>query len=389
MAGQASFFESGIRLGKDWAVDNPRCGICGGKTKRNGSTSAGRQRFRCTSCGASSVRRNDARAKSLARFLDWLLSKDSIGESGESRSTFWRRTSWVWEIWPVAPVTGEVHDVVHVDGIWLGHAAVVLIAVAGPHVIGWHVARSESAEAWSALLARIPEPTLAVSDGSGGFARAARIIWPGARVQRCTVHVARRVKEFTTLSPKLEAGRELLGLANALLKVRDADGAALWLASYAGWCAKWDGFLRESTVRDGRRQYVHEPLRRARRSLNAVIKDGTLFTFVELAQERGGIWPSTNNAIESVNARIREMLRLHRGMPMEHRIRAIMWWCYMHTERPLPPAGILRAMPTDGEIKAIRRRASRTTSERGVGPNRYDKGIDWSEFHMLWGYRSE
>lgn len=357
--------------------------------KGNGKTSAGRQRFRCTSCGASSVRKNDAKAKALARFLGWLLSKDSIGDALGSRSTFWRKTSWIWEIWPIAPVTGEVHSVVHADDIWLGHAAVVLIAAAGPHVIGWHVARNESAEAWGALLARIPEPILAVSDGSGGFAKAARAIWPGARIQRCTVHVARRVKEFTTLSPKLEAGQELLGMANTLLKVKDADAAALWLAAYAGWCTKWDAFLKESTVRDGRRQYVHEPLRRARRSLNAVIRDGTLFTFVELARELGGEWPSTNNAIESMNARIREMLRLHRGMPMEHRIKAIMWWCYMHTECPLPPAGILRAMPTDREIAELGRSASLTASNGRPGPSRYGTGIDWNEFHMPSRYRDE
>ena len=47
-------------------------------------------------------------------------------------------------------LTGEVHDVVHLDGIWLRRKAVVLIAVAGGYVVGWHLARSESASAWAA-----------------------------------------------------------------------------------------------------------------------------------------------------------------------------------------------------------------------------------------------
>ncbi len=66
-----------------------------------------------------------------------------------------------------------------------------------------------------------------------------------------------------------------------------------------------------------------------------------------MGRQRGGAWDSTNNAIESRNARIREMLRLHRGLPLIHRIKAIFWWCYMRTEAPLPPAEILRVMPTN------------------------------------------
>lgn len=34
-------------------------------------------------------------------------------------------------------------------------------------------------------------------------------------------------------------------------------------------------------------------------------------------------WPSTSNAVESKNARLRETLRLHRGLPLLHRIKAI------------------------------------------------------------------
>lgn len=47
-----------------------------------------------------------------------------------------------------------------------------------------------------------------------------------------------------------------------------------------------------------RRQYVHERLRSARHSLNALVEDGTMFTFVEMTEEREGRWGSTNNAIE-------------------------------------------------------------------------------------------
>lgn len=135
-------------------MDNPKCASCGARMKENGKTSAGRQRWRCASCGASSVRRIDGAAKVLAYFPRWLFSKDAIAGLKTSRSTFWRK---------------------------------------------------------------------------------------------------------------------------------------------------------------------------ARHGLNGVVKAGTLFTFIEMRQELGGEWPNANNAIESFNARLREMFGLHRGRPLLHRIKVVFW----------------------------------------------------------------
>ena len=367
-------------------MGGPKCASCGAEMKRNGKTSAGTQRWRCKSCGASSTRRIDNRAKTLKAFLVWLLSKDAIADLRMSRATFWRKMGWVWRIWPIAPFTGEVHDVVFLDGLHLGRVAVVLIAVAGGHVLAWHLARTECSEAWAAIMMRIPAPAMAVSDGSPGFAKAARAVWPGTRLQRCTFHAAKQVRRCTTLNPRLEAGRELLGIANRLCSVKDAGSAAEWLVGYNTWCTKWAGFLKEYTVKDGRRVYTHERLRKARHGLNKLVREGTLFTFVEMQLERGGEWPSTNNAVESVNSRIRDMLYFHRGQPLIHRIKAIFWWCYMHTENPLPAAEILRVMPTDDDVEGLFARAGKTDRDDG-GPEEYGSGIVWEEFHMPTKYR--
>lgn len=40
---------------------------CGGRTKRNGRTSSGSQRWRCTACGASTTLRYDDTAARLER----------------------------------------------------------------------------------------------------------------------------------------------------------------------------------------------------------------------------------------------------------------------------------------------------------------------------------
>lgn len=91
----------------------------------------------------------------------------------------------------------------------LRRKAVVLIAVADGHVVAWHLARTECASAWAALMLRVPAPKMAVCDGSPGFAKAAAAVWPETRIQRCTFHVAAQVRRCTTLRPRLEAGIEL------------------------------------------------------------------------------------------------------------------------------------------------------------------------------------
>lgn len=355
--------------------------------RRNGRTSSGRQRWRCMACGASSTRKIDTAAKDLGFFLRWLFSKGSIAETKMSRSTFWRRTAKIWRIWPIAPYTAEMHDVIFLDGIWLKRDAVVLIAATRQHIVAWHLAQSECSESWAALMLRMPAPAMAVSDGSPGFAKAAKRIWPKARIQRCTFHAANQVRRCTTLRPKLECGQELLGIANKLGDVRDADKAASWLGEYTSWCTRWERFLREFAIKDGRKKYVHERLRKARRALNKLVQDGTLFTFIEMQEIYGGTWDATNNVIESVNARLREVLRLHRGLPLMHRIKAIFWWCYAHTECPLAPAEILRVMPTDEEVDGIFASASGEGRRDDGAPVEYGSGIVWSEFHMPTEYR--
>lgn len=315
--------------------------------KGHGRTAKGTKRWQCMSCAATTTHKVDTTAKSLKGFLAWLLSPSRQADMPGAGRSFRRSSEDFWRIWPIAPACDEIHHVVHVDGIWLGRKAVMLIACTKDHVVGWHLARSESSQAWAALMARIAPPDVVVSDGGSGFEKARRAVWPATRVQRCTFHAFGQVKRCTTTRPRLQAGAELYGIAKDLLHLDSLDEAAGWLASFARWCAEWDGFLKEKAVVDGRAQFKHERLRKARRSLERLARAGTLFTYLDAKLLEGGAVPATNNRIEGgVNAQLREMLRRHRGMGLERRIKAISWWCYLHTECPLPAADILREMPT-------------------------------------------
>ncbi len=116
-----------------------RCPSCGGAMKRNGTTTAGTQRWRCKGCGASAVKHYDADARLLSLFTGWLLSKRMQAQMGMPARTFREKTARFWGIWPVCPVCDEVHHVVHVYGIWLKRKCVLLIALADGCVVGWHL----------------------------------------------------------------------------------------------------------------------------------------------------------------------------------------------------------------------------------------------------------
>lgn len=161
------------------------CPLCGSRMKRNGTTSAGRTRWRCTSCGSSTVRRIDNAAKLLDLLLSWLPTGKRRADMPGGGRTFGRKTARFWEIRPMLPKVEAPRRVVYVDGIHLGRKAVVLIASDGENVLGWHLARTENSRAWSALESRIAVLEVAVSDGGDGLAKALRRTWPGTRHQRC------------------------------------------------------------------------------------------------------------------------------------------------------------------------------------------------------------
>lgn len=360
---------------------------CGGKTKRNGKTKAGAQRWRCTSCGASTTQRYNNKASMLALFLDWLLSKRTQAQMGMPARTFRSLTSEFWSLWPTAPPCDEVHHVVHVDGIWLKRSCVVLIACTEGHVVGWHLARSESSQAWAALMARIAPPDVVVADGGGGFERARRAVWPETKVQRCTFHAFEQVKRCTTTRPRTQAGVDLYAIAKGLLKVGTPDAAAEWLAGYAKWCSDYEGFLEEREVADGRPRYKHERLRKARRGLTKLCREGVPFTYLDEALAADGAVPATNNRIEGgVNRQIRAMLNEHRGMRLDHMVKAAFWYCNSRLEVPASPARALAEFPTDETIAELRQAAAEADG-RDEAVERWGTAVSWSDLHSGGPYR--
>ena len=107
---------------------------------------------------------------------------------------------------------------------------------------------------------------------------------------------------------------------------------------------------------DGAVRFRHERLRKARRGLEKLCREGTLFTYLDAGLAKDGEVPATNNAIEGgVNRQIRIVLDEHRGMRLDHMVKAVFWYCASRLECPPPPESILRDMPTDDDVREGRR----------------------------------
>lgn len=355
---------------------------------RNGKTTAGSQRWICKACKATTTRKINNDAKILREFLGWLLSRKSQADMPGKGRSFRRRTAKFWKLWPMPPLVDEIHRVIYVDGIYLTRKVVILIARSDEYVLGWYLARSENSKAYASLLSRIAPPDMVVSDGGSGFAKAVRKVWPKTAVQRCTFHAFGQVKRYTTTRPKLEAGIELYALAKDLLHIKTLHAASVWLENYNAWCTNWAEFLAETSLIEGRKVLTHERLVKARNSLTTLINKGVLFTYLDLELTKEGPLPATNNKIEgAVNAPLRHMLRDHRGMNIMRRIKAVFWWCYMHTEFPLSPSELLKEMPTDDDIDQLYDLYSPVPNQEK--PQQWGNGVMWGEFHHSGAYRMD
>lgn len=368
-------------------MNQVRCFNCGNICVKNGKTKAGTQRWLCKECSDSFTNPIDNSTKQFVQFQHWLFSKAVQKEMSGAGRSFRRKISKFWEIWPMPPKIESPMKVVYVDGIYLGRKACILICCNKRYVLGWYLCRYENSRAWEALMQRIAAPAMVVSDGGHGFRKALKRVCPKAKLQRCTFHAFLQVKRYTTGSPKTIAGIEMYMTAKDLLMIKDMEQAGHWVTRLINWRIKHKTFLSEMTRDEkGKLRPMHERLLKAERSLARLVRQNTLFTYLDESLSYGEELPSTNNRIEGgINAQLRTMLRNHRGMSIERRIKAVFWWCYFHTPKPLSASEILKVMPTDRSISKLYK-AMNERSQLEDSISTWGDAIVWHELHKSNSY---
>ncbi|NEG97115.1 IS1249 family transposase [Bifidobacterium sp. SMB2] len=374
-----------------------RCPVCGRPMRKNGRTTKGTQRWKCTVCSLSSTMPQEraARGRQLDAFLGWLLGRASQSEcdaNGDARALR-KRTAWCWNVRPVIPPPAVRHHTVMADGTYINHDWCLIVAVDGEsgEVLGFQWCAHESKAAYTALFSRIPAPDVLITDGLRGAETACNAAWPSTRIQRCLVHVQRNTRADLTARPRLQAGRELKKLSDRLTKVHDAEQAARWGEALNAWHLRWGDFVSERTfAKDdptnpkATRQewwWTHQEVRRCYRRLEKLFREGRLFAFLDPELTAGGPVARTTNRLEGgVNSPLKHVLLDHHGLPEEHMRRACEWVCYMKSGSP-DPASLIR--PEHWKPA----RPSPAEEDDGDGAPGYGTGISWDEFHTRVGRR--
>lgn len=151
-----------------------------------------------------------------------------------------------------------------------------------------------------------------VLDGRPGV----RDVFVDVPVQMCQFHQKMIINRYLTTRPRLEGSIELRKITSELCVTNEKDFAE---ALYK-WHEKWKDFLKEKTINPftGKWHYTHKRLRSAYRSLNTNLP--YLFTY----QKYPGLnIPNTTNSLEGSFSQLKELVKIHRGINKEMKMKII------------------------------------------------------------------
>lgn len=360
--------------------NRPVCGVCGQKLVKNGKTSARRTRWRCLACGASAVKsRPDISARAQADlFIKWLLEGYSVKQLGIGKTSFATKCAWCWQVEvPKPQVTGEIYDQILLDGIYLPFNWCLITATNGEKIIAWQWCQRENSAAYQALMNRLPAPTVVLTDGGAGIAKALKICWPQSRIQRCLFHIRANTITDLTRNPQSPAGKALLGLANQLMGVKTPEDAEKWLSLLQDWYRVYRDYINEKTygLEPGSRKWwwTHQRVRKAYKRLERLARSGYLFTWLDPKFTGLDIQRTTSRLEGGVNAAIRRLLNAHRGLSEPHMKTAIEWGLNQKSIDPINPIKYLT-----NQRKHLGQEKPGRTQPNPTAPPQYDNAIDYN-----------
>jgi Transposase, Mutator family len=301
--------------------------------QRWGTHPSGSIRWRCKDCGTNGVRRrkDNRQKRRLSLFVRWLTSKKSLVEvAAETKVSVQSLTKWFAPLWntPPQPNIPSSARVLVLDATSIAKRVCMLL-IAGDadtaRPVSWLDVPRECYDAWWVFLKDLSNhgvtPGYVVCDGQRGLLKAIREVWPRVKIQRCLIHVVRQASNWLTRNPRTRAGRELLVLVKQLSFIQTKRQKRRWTRAFRSWCKRHDMFLKERSYGPrGRWWYTHRKLRGTRSLLKNAIPD--LFRFITDPSV-----PKTSNHVEGgLNARLKELIRCHRGFSLRHKLILAAWY---------------------------------------------------------------
>jgi len=185
-------------------------------------------------------------SRRIRKALEPLLGTKHLSKSAVSRVV--SRLKDLFATWSERDLSDESFPILYLDGIQLKVrlarrvvSVPVLIALGvdetgRKRLVAMRLCTSEAEVHWSSLISDLRQrglrtPLLIVGDGHKGLLKAART-WPGARVQRCTVHKLQNLLDHCPVHARPELKRDY----RAIVAAEDAMSAK---KAHADFAKKW------------------------------------------------------------------------------------------------------------------------------------------------------
>lgn len=304
--------------------NNKHCIGCQSRSVIKKGMRAGKQRYRCKTCGRNWV--NKDRPTLLANKLwDEYANKNQTVANLSERFNLSERKIWqvlsgytVTFVPPKPYALSIIMDVTYFGRSW-GMMVVIDANTHIPIYVHEVIGTEKTADYEQAIHHLLKSGFIiqaAVIDGRKGVKD--MLLSYGIPVQHCQFHQLMTVTQCLTRRPKLPANIELRNIALGLTAgTPEAFSVQLEL-----WYRKYGDWLKERTFefRSGRMRYAHERTRRAYFSLKRNLP--YLFTCQsKILEELSVKIPNTSNALDGLFGAIKSKLKLHRGASKTLRIK--------------------------------------------------------------------
>ena len=316
-----------------------KCEICGNPMTKAGKTSIGKQRYKCNICNTRKLlkKENLSKQNELKSFVNWLIDSTKVNHRiNTSRSTFYRKTNWCWSVIPKINSDGIPSEFIFVDAIYLNKNDCLLIVRNDKYVLNYRWAEKEDTENYYELLKVIDEPRFVICDGHSSITKAVTKLWKNAGIQRCIIHVVHIAERKLGKRSPSEVNHIFRHHIGRLSKTNTFRKAENWKKKFYRLCEEHEDYINEYSryfdMETGElitRGRAHPKLRSVCNEIKKLLRMNRLFLFIEHRI------PNNSNCLEGgINSPLKNLMRCHRGLVLEHQKR--MWEWYLLSRSPTP-----------------------------------------------------
>lgn len=321
----------------------PRCKTCSTHLVPWGTTSSGKKRYRCRTCGRSRIYRHTNTKNKLfvlfRQYVLWGATYEQISSlSGYTIAhlvdVFHDYLSNPPPALPLISQTGSDETFLLIDGLWFGRWFVLMVYRQHKNLTILHISSmgkevSSKIEKDLTWIKTHYTFTGVVSDGGKGIVTAVTNVYPHTPHQHCLVHLYRDATNGLGKHPKDLRVVTLKHLADHLFLIESQEALLWWKEQVRQWMHSNWNFLHEyRRDEQGHWWYIHKGVRKAVRILVRAPK--TSFIFLDHP-----LMPKTTNEIEAQFGHLGKRWIAHQGLKRERWEQFLTWFVYFYNQDKL------------------------------------------------------